>query len=238
MEKTIEEGMMSDCCCNPGVGKRPDIKDEPEYDAYRPGEVRLYGRPASCLPIFTKNPSEIDQLVEREISKNTVAGTNNKELSESIRRIFLDHVTKNIVGATDENVTLAVIDDECICSIPIHLNINGNCCDDGNYIRSIGIIYGYAYEGHCYKLPKPQIMFLPSHPKCIVKSEHGCGCECGYDPALGYAVWQIDKQKAVIALDIRSDNLKTLVLDENIPGNRSPLAYAQSMSLAPQRYRE
>ena len=29
---------------------------------------------------------------------------------------------------------------------------------------SWGVIYGYAYEGHCYDLPKPKLMLLPSRP--------------------------------------------------------------------------
>jgi hypothetical protein len=32
--------------------------------------------------------------------------------------------------------------------------------------------------------------------------------------------------------------VKTLVLDENMPGRRSPMAYAQTMALAPQRHRD
>jgi hypothetical protein len=108
--------------------------------------------------------------------------------------------------------------------------------DDGKYIKSIGVIYGYAYEGHCYKLPKPQIMYLPAEPRAILGGD--CGCDCGFVPELGYAVWQIDKLERVIALDVRSDDVKTLVLDENLPGSRSPLAYAQAQSLAPQRHRD
>ncbi|POH32457.1 hypothetical protein ATY30_09400 [Sinorhizobium americanum] len=101
-----------------------------------------------------------------------------------------------------------------------------------NYIKSIGVIYGYAYEGHCYKLPKPQIMCLSERPTTVAKGD------CGFDPAFGYAVWSIDKLERAIVLDIRADDLKTLVLDENLPGNRSPLAYAQAQSLAPQRHRD
>jgi len=36
-------------------------------------------------------------------------------------------------------------------------------------------------------------------------------------------VWQIDKLERVVALDVRSDDLETLVLDENLPGSRSPM---------------
>jgi hypothetical protein len=103
-------------------------------------------------------------------------------------------------------------------------------------IVSIGVIYGYAYEGHCYKLPKPKIMYLPVDAQDIISDN--CGCDCGYSTALGYSVWQTDKLARVIALDVRSDDLKTLVLDENMPGNRSPLAYSQTLALAPQRSHE
>ncbi|OAP38619.1 hypothetical protein AU381_23685 [Sinorhizobium glycinis] len=110
--------------------------------------------------------------------------------------------------------------------MPIGLNVKRN------HIKSIGVIYGYAYEGHCYKLPKPQIMCLSERPTPVAKGD------CGFDPSFGYAVWSIDKLERAIVLDIRADDLKTLVLDENLPGNRSPLAYAQAQSLAPQRHRD
>lgn len=116
----------------------------------------------------------------------------------------------------------------------------GNCyipIDPGNVgIISIGVIYGYAYEGHCYKLPKPKIMCLPVEATEILGD--GCGCDCGYSRELGYSVWSLDKLERVIAFDLRADDLKTLVLDENLPGNRSPLAYAQTQLLAPQRLRD
>ncbi|MDQ0322206.1 hypothetical protein QO002_004412 [Pararhizobium capsulatum DSM 1112] len=101
---------------------------------------------------------------------------------------------------------------------------------------SVGIIYGYAYEGHCYKLPKPRIMYLPVEHQPIVGGDSGC--DCGYAPELGYVVWAVDKLDRVIVLDMRSDDVKTLLLEENMPGNRSPQAYAQAMAMAPQRGRE
>ena len=94
---------------------------------------------------------------------------------------------------------------------------------------SIGIIYGYSFEGHCYKLPKPAIMLIPAVPKDV---EAG---DCGYTKDLGYSVWVVDKLERVVTIDIRADTVKALVLDENTPGNRSPLAYSQNQALAPQR---
>jgi hypothetical protein len=100
-------------------------------------------------------------------------------------------------------------------------------------VQSVGVVFGYAYEGHCYRLPRPKIMLLPSWPYRIPEGD--CGCDCGYDSKLGYAVWRADKLDVVVALDVRSDDLKTLVLDENVPGKRSPLAYSQVVAMAPGR---
>ncbi|WEX76254.1 hypothetical protein PYH37_004548 [Sinorhizobium numidicum] len=230
---------MSDCCRNPGVGAGipPGTLPDPEYASYRPGEVRLYGRPAACRPIFTISEREIDERLEAALSNKTATGTDNKEAAMAVKKVFAEYLSDTIIGAKGEKVTLALFIGSEVCSLPVHVNIKDSCCgDDGEYLKSIGVIYGYAYEGHCYKLPKPQIMFLPTEPREILGGE--CGCDCGYVPELGYAVWQIDKLKSVIAVDVRSDDIKTLVLDENMPGNRSPLTYAQTMALAPQRYRD
>ncbi|MEK1873637.1 MAG: hypothetical protein AAAC50_14625, partial [Rhizobium altiplani] len=68
-------------------------------------------------------------------------------------------------------------DHEAIC-LPIALGLPwvdyGDPCK--GYLKSIGVIYGYAYEGHCYKLPKPLIMLLPEKPKPIAYDD--CGCDC------------------------------------------------------------
>jgi len=79
-------------------------------------------------------------------------------------------------------------------------------------------------------------MFIPAVAHKIAGDK--CGCDCGYSAELGYAVWQVDQLDRVIALDIRSDDVKTLILDENMPGKRSPQAYSQSLSMAPMRSRE
>ena len=50
-------------------------------------------------------------------------------------------------------------DHEAIC-LPIAVGLPwvrfGDPCQ--GYLKSIGVIYGYAYEGQCYKMPKPLIM--------------------------------------------------------------------------------
>jgi len=77
-------------------------------------------------------------------------------------------------------------------------------------------------------------MLLPGPPQEIKNGTD----DCGYTKKLGYSVWTIDKLARVVVLDVRTDDLKTLVLDANTPGNRSPLAYSQNQALAPQRNRD
>ncbi|MCV9967835.1 hypothetical protein OIU34_39215 [Pararhizobium sp. BT-229] len=235
---------MSGCCGNPGVGKGDDVSGlpVPDYAVFNPGEVRLYGRPASKSIIPVIGDDDLAAAIKKIIEENAELKENFKNLEEGSKSVI--DVTKKteqwknkyyFEKFFNQYIMLTAFNGAYFNVLHVDVNIL-SCGADPKYIKSIGVIYGYAFEGHCYKLPKPQIMYLPEEPKKILGGD--CGCDCGFAPELGYAVWQIDKRKRVIALDIRSDDLQTLILDENMPGNRSPQAYAQSMSMAPQRSRE
>ncbi|TCL74569.1 hypothetical protein [Rhizobium sp. BK251] len=258
---------MSDCCANPKVGKSLEKCKEPaspkcadlEYDcAYNPTEVRLYGRPVEpeAKECFTFEDIEArKEIIEGNEDFQNNFGANKEAFWRTIQSIYgvglANTESDKECGCSDsDSCKEDCCEDDCKghhksgkirvsierCGKTISLPITFGDRYKQKRMRSIGIIYGYAYEGHCYKLPKPKIMILPTCPRCIVHGD--CGCDCGYDPALGYAVWEIDKLQRVVALDVRADDLKTLVLDENMPGNRSPLAYSQHMVTAPQRPRE
>jgi hypothetical protein len=208
---------MSDCGCNPAVGvkvqegaKGKDKVAVPENcESYSPREVRLYGRPGCSGRFF-----DIFNVKEDSVDIATDGSSN-----------VIDMITVMSIKFPE------------IYYLPIDVYMRRDIDDkDDKDIVSIGVIYGYSYEGHCYKMPKPQIMFLPKAPQMIPDGD--CGCDCGYSSNLGYALWRIDKLKRVTTLEVRSDDVKTLVLDENIPGNRSPLAYSQTMRLAPNRSRD
>ncbi|OMQ46638.1 hypothetical protein [Ensifer sp. 1H6] len=219
---------MSGCYVNPVVGNAKDLeslKDVIEYEAYRPGDIRLYGRPAKFYDKQNKDEN-INEMISGIDGK--IRSIGDASIIDDIGRL-IDYILKSS-GVVGNGVTIAVFDGKSYSFLPVSL---GGKVD---YIKSIGVIYGYAYEGHCYKLPKPQIMCLSKRPSKIAKGD--CGCDCGFDSAFGYAVWSIDKLDRAISLDVRAGDLKTLVLDENMPGNRSPLAYAQTMALAPQRQRD
>ncbi|MBZ9791967.1 hypothetical protein K9B32_17855 [Rhizobium sp. 3T7] len=236
------------CYDHPAVGDNPKLKTPQSYESFNPGEVRLYGRPAASQP---KAPIELGE----DVVKAREALERDEKFQEFVSRIpgpidgWLDRLRRAIeekyrkdgaylVAEIDKHITLAIDSGEEYQTLPLELSGISRFvrADGGKYIKSIGVIYGYAYEGHCYKLPKPQIMFLPTAP-CTIATDK-CAYDCGYSAELGYAVWQVDKLDQVIALDIRADDVKTLVLDENMPGNRSPQAYSHSMSLAPMRPRE
>lgn len=92
---------------------------------------------------------------------------------------------------------------------------------------SIGIIYGYAYEGHCYDLPKPKIMLLPALPRSIPADD------CGYKEkeAEGYRLWIVDKLDQCVEIEVNQGFVEQLVLEANLPGRRSPSTYRATMAL-------
>jgi hypothetical protein len=231
---------MSDCGCHPGVGPMLEGLSEPDYESYNPSEVRLYGRPAIHRPIFKLSDETISNKISEKLDGLEFDPSQMQKIVRAVKEIAALKITSDeIFSIVNQQIVLAIVDHKLeLLQLPVDISIPSKNfrSDDGRYIKSIGVIYGYAYEGHCYRLPKPQIMYLPEEARLIKGGD--CGCDCGFVPELGYAVWQIDKLERVVALDVRSDDLKTLVLDENLPGSRSPLAYAQTMALAPQRQRD
>jgi hypothetical protein len=96
-----------------------------------------------------------------------------------------------------------------------------------------GIIYGYAYEGHCYDMPKPKIMLIPVLPQEIPAGD------CGYDQKgtdadgnSAYKVWVVDKLDECVDIDVSQGYIEQMVLDANLPGQRSPTMYAAKARLA------
>ncbi|MGL4967008.1 MAG: hypothetical protein ACRC67_37655 [Inquilinus sp.] len=88
-------------------------------------------------------------------------------------------------------------------------------------IMTCGIIVGYAYEGHCYDLPKPKVMIIPDHPRIIPVDD------CGYKEkeAELYRMWIVDKLDDCVEFEINQGFVEQLVLEANLPGKRSPTAY-------------
>lgn len=99
---------------------------------------------------------------------------------------------------------------------------------------SCGIIVGYSYEGHCYDLPKPKIMLIPSAPQPIPVDD------CGYDKKVdrsnpgsadNYLLWIVDKLDECVEFEMSQGFVEQIVLDANLPGKRSPTMYASRMMM-------
>lgn len=96
---------------------------------------------------------------------------------------------------------------------------------------SCGIIVGYSYEGHCYDLPKPKIMLLPTVPGQIPIDD--CGYTEKYNPAARdkYVLWIVDKLDQCVEFEMNQGFVEQLVLEANLPGKRSPTMYAAKQAL-------
>ncbi len=101
-------------------------------------------------------------------------------------------------------------------------------------LLSCGIVVGYAYEGHCYDLPKPKIMLIPAYPRELAPDD--CGYDRKNDPSSNdsdrYMVWIVDKLDECVEFEIDQGFIEQLVLDANMPGKRSPTMYASRMQMA------
>ncbi len=91
-----------------------------------------------------------------------------------------------------------------------------------------GIIFGYAYEGHTYDLPKPKIMLIPAVPQDIPCDDSGYNRKS----SSGYRVWLVDKLDQCVEIDINQGFVEQLVLEANLPGKRSPNMYVGRMMMS------
>jgi hypothetical protein len=84
----------------------------------------------------------------------------------------------------------------------------------------IAVIYGYAYEGQCYRLDKPKLLVFLS-----VNGTPASGC--GFDTITGYSMWRVSAtQDTVLELVSNADYFAKIILEGNLPGKRAPNTYA------------
>jgi hypothetical protein len=98
---------------------------------------------------------------------------------------------------------------------------NGQVSDSNGL--AIAVIYSYSFEGHCYRFERPKLMVFEA------KTREAKGC--GYD-GTGYMMWRIDAKRPMMELKTSVDLAEMLVLEANMPGNRAPNTYGNSMQLA------
>jgi hypothetical protein len=94
---------------------------------------------------------------------------------------------------------------------------------DKNLI-TIAVAYGYAFEGHCYRLDRPKLLIFEHDDD---KPAEGCGFGVA-----GYSMWRVRSKTELLEIVLSVDLAEKLILEANLPGNRAPNTYGNSMQLA------
>jgi hypothetical protein len=102
------------------------------------------------------------------------------------------------------------------------VSINADSPVDPNIVTAV--IYGYAFEGGCYRCDVPKLLMF--HPRTAEIAAVGCGF------GTGYQMWQLAKKTPIMELSTNFDLAEELVLNANLPGKRNPNTYGNSMMLA------
>jgi hypothetical protein len=212
---------------------RPTYTSPDVHGAYNATQVRLYGVPGpSYTPPPTKKPAHgkgphgdadkvnvltgylpDDDFAFAFMEGRQTTGDNSASILAGIKKGFGD---KSVLVRSSFVFINSVMAKYMIMLGAI--DVGG----DEDQKLSAGIIFGYAYEGHCYDLPKPKIMLIPALPRDVPADD------CGYDLKAkeGYKVWIVDKLDQCIELEVNQGFVEQLVLEANLPGKRSPTMYA------------
>jgi hypothetical protein len=86
---------------------------------------------------------------------------------------------------------------------------------------SIAAIYGYSFEGHCYRLDKPKLL--------IIEQDDYDAQGCGFSAP--YRMWSVTSKAMIMEVALDFDTAEKLVLEANLPGKRSPNTYGNDMAL-------
>ena len=102
-----------------------------------------------------------------------------------------------------------------------------NADGDRTTTPTVALIYAYGDEGHCYRLGKPRIMIVEGHgepfnPEGDIK-----------ESLTGQLfMWRQAKHEQTVSIEVESGSLEQLVLEANLPGNRSVSAYGAHMQMS------
>jgi hypothetical protein len=94
----------------------------------------------------------------------------------------------------------------------------------------IAAIYGYGFEGGCYRFDRPRVfLFERTGASQVDEEARGCGYD-GFKPP--YKMWRIRSGTSLLELNSSTGSAQQLVLDANLPGRRAPNTYEGNMRLA------
>ena len=90
-------------------------------------------------------------------------------------------------------------------------------------VLTMAVAYGYAFEGHCYRLDTPKLLIF-EHIDDL--DAEGCGF------GKPYRMFRIRAKAPLFELVTSVDLAETLILEANLPGNRTPNTYGNKWMLA------
>jgi len=91
-----------------------------------------------------------------------------------------------------------------------------------DFTRQVALIYGYAYQGHCYSLSEPVVLLVDINTQQPAQG-------CGYTPALGYQMWTAEKLDTTVQIQFTQDFFEELVLRRNLGTAKQPVSYHSAM---------
>ena len=89
---------------------------------------------------------------------------------------------------------------------------------------SIVLAYGYAFDGHCYRLDSNRIFLVRASGKPAVGG--------GFDEVPGYRMWRIKSTTQILEIATNFGDARSIILDAQLPGKRSPSSYAITLRMA------
>ncbi|MEM6665715.1 MAG: hypothetical protein AAF638_04865 [Pseudomonadota bacterium] len=91
---------------------------------------------------------------------------------------------------------------------------------------SIALIYGYFFESNYYKLATPKLMVVSRSDEVTDKSTI-----IGNENLEGLKYWRVNKLDRSVEISVSEGQIEKLVLEANLPGQRSPNSYAANMQM-------
>lgn len=90
--------------------------------------------------------------------------------------------------------------------------------------KQVALIYGYAYQGHCYSFPEPVVLLVDTQTQQPADG-------CGYDN-LGYRMWSAEKLDTTVQIQFTQDFFEELVLRKNLGIAKQPISYHSATLVA------
>jgi hypothetical protein len=122
-------------------------------------------------------------------------------------------------------------------TIVLQLDLRYQAAGTGNFnvIQNdtvvIAAIYGYAFEGNCFRPDKTRIYaFYYDGPDLPAVG-------CGFDEVApfasnSYRMWRLKTRTPLMEISAAVDTAETLILEANLPGKRAPNTYGSRMQMS------